>query len=95
MICKRVFYTGQVQGVGFRYTAVRLAKRYAVVGYVQNLDDGRVRLEAQGTADEVDALLADVASTMSSKITAIDMVDQPIVRARGDAEELEAFTVRY
>ena len=32
MICKRVYYSGRVQGVGFRYTAQRVAEGFAVAG---------------------------------------------------------------
>lgn len=48
-----VFYTGRVQGVGFRYTTREIAKGFEVSGYVQNLDDGRVELVAEGEEDEV------------------------------------------
>ena len=43
-----VQYSGDVQGVGFRYTAVTIARGYNVSGYVQNLSDGRVRLVVEG-----------------------------------------------
>ena len=41
-------FSGRVQGVGFRYTVYQVAKEFEVSGYVQNLSDGRVRLEAEG-----------------------------------------------
>jgi acylphosphatase len=48
-----VLFSGQVQGVGFRYTARALAQRYRLVGFVRNLADGRVELEVEGSASEV------------------------------------------
>ena len=45
---RRVYYSGQVQGVGFRYTTHRLAQGFEVTGYVRNLDDGSVELLAEG-----------------------------------------------
>ena len=59
-VCKQVRYSGQVQGVGFRYTAQRLAEGYAVSGYVRNLPEGDVELVAEyrgptGGAGELDA----------------------------------------
>ena len=53
----QVFYEGRVQGVGFRYTARRIAAGFEVAGYVRNLADGRVELVASGEAEEVDGFL--------------------------------------
>jgi acylphosphatase len=44
----QVFFSGTVQGVGFRFTAERLARRFPVTGYVRNLEDGRVEVTAEG-----------------------------------------------
>jgi acylphosphatase len=55
-----VFYTGRVQGVGFRYTAREVACGYEVTGYVQNLADGRVELVAEGEEAEVQAFLTGI-----------------------------------
>jgi acylphosphatase len=55
-----VFYSGNVQGVGFRYTTRSIAQGFAVTGYVDNLPDGRVHLIVEGQSREVDAFLKDV-----------------------------------
>ena len=57
MISKQVFYSGHVQGVGFRYSIKHIAKGFTVIGWVRNLADGRVELQTSGEADEVDAFL--------------------------------------
>jgi acylphosphatase len=44
MIAKQVFYSGRVQGVGFRYATKQLAAGFEVTGWVRNLPDGRVEL---------------------------------------------------
>lgn len=44
----QIFFTGTVQGVGFRFTAEKLARRFPVTGYVRNLEDGRVEVTAEG-----------------------------------------------
>ena len=44
----QVFFNGTVQGVGFRFTAERLARRFPVAGFVRNLEDGRVEVTAEG-----------------------------------------------
>lgn len=49
----RVFYSGHVQGVGFRYTVKTVATGFDVSGTVRNLPDGRVELVAEGDAAEL------------------------------------------
>jgi acylphosphatase len=51
----QVFYSGRVQGVGFRYSTKMLAHGYEVNGTVRNLADGRVELVAEGTREELEA----------------------------------------
>lgn len=53
----QVYYEGRVQGVGFRYTVRQLAKGFEVTGWVRNLPDGRVELQASGESDELTAFL--------------------------------------
>jgi acylphosphatase len=55
-----VFYTGRVQGVGFRYTAKTRANGFEVAGTVRNLADGRVELIAEGSRQELEDFLADI-----------------------------------
>jgi acylphosphatase len=54
---RKVFYSGRVQGVGFRWNAKHIAKGYEVAGHVRNLPDGRVELAVRGPTDEVQAYL--------------------------------------
>lgn len=65
---REIYYSGQVQGVGFRYTTVRIARNYDVVGFVRNLPDGRVHLVVEGASEEIDAFLADIARSMGAYI---------------------------
>jgi acylphosphatase len=55
MISLQIFFEGNVQGVGFRWSVKRLAKGFDVVGWVRNLPDGRVELQASGEETEVRA----------------------------------------
>jgi acylphosphatase len=54
---RQVFYEGRVQGVGFRYTVKTLAHGFDVTGWVRNLADGRVELQAAGDKEEVEGFL--------------------------------------
>ena len=51
----RVFFSGHVQGVGFRYTAKTVASGFEISGVVRNLSDGRVELTAEGDRAELEA----------------------------------------
>ena len=75
-ISRHVSYTGRVQGVGFRYTARRLADRYPVSGYVRNLADGSVEVVAEGLARDVEAFLAAVAGEMTGYVAQCAVRDQ-------------------
>ena len=50
-----IFYSGRVQGVGFRYTVKSLVSGFEVTGLVRNLADGRVELVAEGMREELEA----------------------------------------
>jgi acylphosphatase len=63
-----VFFSGRVQGVGFRYQTVQVAKEYDVSGWVMNLPDGRVQLEAEGRAAEVADFVAAVQERLEGYI---------------------------
>jgi acylphosphatase len=63
MISLQVFYEGNVQGVGFRWSVRHIAKGFDVTGWVRNLLDGRVELQVNGEEDEVRAFLEGVAQS--------------------------------
>lgn len=63
----RYNFQGEVQGVGFRATAARLARGFPVTGFVRNEDDGSVWLEAQGKVEDVERFLHAVRTSSVSK----------------------------
>ena len=75
-VCKHVYYSGHVQGVGFRYTARGLARDYPVAGYVRNLPGGDVELVAEGPAADVEAFLDAVARHMGQHIERTTVRDE-------------------
>jgi acylphosphatase len=54
---RMVYYSGTVQGVGFRATAVEIARDHPVTGWVRNLPDSRVQLLAEGSEEAVEKFL--------------------------------------
>lgn len=66
---REVYYSGRVQGVGFRFTVRMVATRFDVTGFVKNLPDGRVQLIAEGRPDELQRFLAAVAAEMGRYVS--------------------------
>ncbi len=64
----RVIFDGNVQGVGFRYTARAVSDRYEIFGFVRNLASGQVELVAEGLKDEIDRFLDDLDRKMADYI---------------------------
>lgn len=63
-----VYYTGHVQGVGFRYTTHSIARNHEVTGYVRNLPDGRVELVVEGDRHETDTFLEAIRDRLGNHI---------------------------
>jgi acylphosphatase len=63
MISLQVFYEGNVQGVGFRWSIRHIANGFDITGWVRNLSDGRVELQVNGEDNEVRAFLDAVAQS--------------------------------
>jgi acylphosphatase len=66
--CRRVIFEGRVQGVGFRYTATSIARQCGIRGYVRNLRDGSVELVANGTEQQIERFLKQVAEAFEGYI---------------------------
>lgn len=75
--------------MGFRYTAQNIALRYNVLGYVRNLDDGRVELVVEGEEREIDGLLQCLRQKMNGYISQIETQSHP---ATG---EFDSFGIRH
>jgi acylphosphatase len=67
------WFDGHVQGVGFRYQTMGVAKGFEITGTVRNLPDGRVHLCAEGEQSEVLAFRAEVESELKSYIRASEI----------------------
>ena len=55
-----IYVSGSVQGVGFRFFTIKCARSYGVTGWVKNLYDGRVEIEAEGAVSNLKLFLEDI-----------------------------------
>ncbi len=68
MIRERIYYEGNVQGVGFRASTARIALGFDVAGTVRNLLDGRVELVVEGEDNAVDRFLKAIRADLGHHI---------------------------
>jgi acylphosphatase len=82
MTSVQVFYEGRVQGVGFRYSVKQIAKGFSITGWIRNLQDGRVEMQASGEAEELDAFLQTVQKSelrpLIRKVSKLDLATAPV-----------------
>ena len=78
MVAKHIIFTGSVQGVGFRFTAHRMAIRHQLTGCVRNLPDGTVEMLAQGSAEDIDDCIRDVKEYFTGYIREIRIEEIPL-----------------
>ena len=71
----RIVFSGRVQHVGFRYTALYLAKRLYLSGFADNLPDGRVVVEAQGSVAAIRKLLLELKSQKHIHIERMEITE--------------------
>lgn len=88
-ICLHAEYIGEVQGVGFRFTTHSIAKRFPVVGFVQNRPNGRVLLVIQGNRSVVHNVLHEIERRF------IGRIDDCIKREEPLNDNLTSFSIRY
>jgi acylphosphatase len=60
MAARHVIFIGRVQGVGFRFTAHRIAHRHQLTGFVRNLPDGTVEILAQGPTQDINDCIQNI-----------------------------------
>ena len=88
-VARHVHVSGRVQGVAFRWSTQEQARKRGVVGWVRNLDDGRVEAWIQGPEASVDDLLEWLAH--GPPMARVDELD---VHLRDAASDLDDFEVR-
>ena len=65
-------FVGQVQGVGFRYTAQSIAKRLQVVGWIRNLNDGRVETVIEATPAQLQEFVDELSASTHGYVTEME-----------------------
>mgnify|MGYP002769791935 FL=1 len=75
---KHIYFSGQVQGVGFRYRATNAARANGLTGWVDNLWDGRVEMEVQGDPIEIEQMLQEIQMGSFIRIENYQMEDMPV-----------------
>ena len=83
-----IYYSGSVQGVGFRFMAERVAMSLGLSGWVRNLSDGRVEVVAEGDEKTLSEFTDKISAIFGNYITSFD-------RQTGKATgEFETFDIR-
>lgn len=81
---------GRVQGVGFRFATLEMARALGIVGWVRNTMGGSVEVIAQGPAGVVEPFLAFLREgPRAASVSAVDVIDIPPDAA------LHSFDVRF
>jgi acylphosphatase len=76
-IAKHIIFSGQVQGVGFRFTAFNIANRHQLTGFVRNLPDGTVEMLIQGTSGAIDDCIRDIEKEFGGYIRETEIKEIP------------------
>jgi acylphosphatase len=74
---RKILFSGRVQGVGFRMTAMQFAAGRPVSGTVRNLPDGRVEMLVEGKAAEIDALVERLREHFGGFVRSIEQAASP------------------
>lgn len=81
-IRKHFYFSGRVQGVGFRYRSFYIAQDMGVTGWVQNLWDDRVEMEVQGTREEIREMVERLSQQNFVEIEGIESKEIPLEKER-------------
>jgi acylphosphatase len=84
-----VYYSGRVQGVGFRFTAESIANDLKVAGWVKNLHDGRVEVVAEAEEDVLKDFLERVNNYFNRHVQDVDLEWQEAT------EEFNDFGIKF
>jgi acylphosphatase len=78
IIRQKLVFTGNVQGVGFRYRAKYAASEIGLTGWVKNEWDGSVVMEAQGTLEQIYRLIRTVSQGTWVMVEHVERTNIPV-----------------
>lgn len=78
MVRRHIYFSGIVQGVGFRYRTYYIARNLGLTGWVKNFWDGRVEVEAQGREEDIMELVSLLKEQRFIEIDFYSMEDIPL-----------------
>ncbi|MFH1505030.1 MAG: acylphosphatase [Candidatus Omnitrophota bacterium] len=84
----RIYFSGIVQGVGFRFTARDLAFRHKIKGWVKNLSDGRVEITAQGESAATGKFLESLRQEFKNNLTGVE-IEELVFNGRFDNFQIQ------
>ena len=83
MVRKHIFFSGDVQGVGFRYRSFYIAQSLGLTGWVENLWDGRVEMEVQGSEASIREMSDRIQQQRSINVADMEITEIPCEEERG------------
>ena len=83
MVRKHIFFSGDVQGFGFRYRSFYIAQSLGLAGWVENLWDGRVEMEVQGSEASIREMLDRIQQQRWINVTDMEITEIPCEEERG------------
>lgn len=78
MIRKHMYFSGDVQGVGFRYRSAWIARSLGLTGWILNLWDGRVEMEVQGDRQTIEQMVQSLYEQRYIRISYVEAEEIPI-----------------
>jgi acylphosphatase len=84
-----IYYSGSVQGVGFRFVAQSAARPLGVTGWVKNLEDGRVEVVCEGEAGALNKFLDRIKNAFGIYIRDVSIDPENATR------EFEEFDIKF
>ena len=81
----KAMVSGNIQNVGYRAKVIGFAKAFELAGFVQNLDDGRVKIIVEGEEDTLNAFLG--AIRIKNTLINVDGIEVEYANATGDFDD--------